>query len=158
MLVGILAIVYLPDHSSTCRWFNSKMRTVALERVPLQTAAHRKEGQGWRAFSRLLTSPVIWCFALLNVCTNITSYGIGAFLPAIIAEMGYTSIAANLRASPVYFWQGAVTLLGAWLSDKCRGMTVGFVKRGGLLRCRKCGERVMESVPLVSDDRGRTSL
>lgn len=50
--------------------------------------------------------------------TNIASYGIGAFLPAIVAELGYAKLEANLRTAPVYVFMAAFNIAAATLADR----------------------------------------
>eukprot|EP00047_Mylnosiga_fluctuans_P021006 m.99202 g.99202 ORF g.99202 m.99202 type:complete len:486 (-) comp8713_c0_seq2:1786-3243(-) len=123
VLFGIIVLFYLPDHPSTCRWFSPEQRAGAVARLPKYasaSASESRQGYNWALIGRLLKSPVFWLFALLNICTNIAMYGISAFLPAIIEDMGYSSLEANLHAAPVWFWQAVWLFIMAWVSDRTR--------------------------------------
>lgn len=131
--LGAATMVLLPDSPAQARWLSADEKALACDRVPLHAAdaaaaaaaaksGAKKSGGGshfvWSDVLALLLSPVTWAFALLNVSTNIASYGIGAFLPAIIGEMGYKSLEANLRTAPIYLFMAAFNLCAAFASDR----------------------------------------
>ena len=62
----------------------------------------------------------MWAFALLNVSTNIASYGLGAFLPTIVASMGFETLTANLLTAPVYLWMAVFNIAVATCADRYR--------------------------------------
>ena len=130
--LGAATMALLPDSPAAARWLSAGEKELARDRVPLHaadaaTAAAAKGGGAksgggghivWADVLALLLSPVTWAFALLNVSTNIASYGIGAFLPAIIGEMGYKSLEANLRTAPIYLFMAVFNLCAAAASDR----------------------------------------
>ena len=118
ILLGILTVLYLPDHPSTCNWLSMEEKALAAKRIPLHAKDSAKTGHNWRHILLLLISPVMWSFALLNVIVNIAAYGISAFLPAIIEEMGYSNLEANLRTAPVYLFMAIFNIVVATLSDR----------------------------------------
>jgi MFS family permease len=119
VILGFAATWYIPDDPTTCRWFSPEDKKLAAQRVPLiaDEPSNSREKIVWTDIFSLMTGVVPWSFALLNVSTNIASYGIGAFLPAIIQEMGYSSLEANLRTAPIYLFMAIFNITVATLSD-----------------------------------------
>ena len=133
VFLGLCLMAYLPSHPSSCRWLSEGEKALLARRVPMHAKDAAKEGHNWAHIAALFTSPVLWSFAFLNISTNIASYGIGAFLPAIIEELGYSSLEANLRTAPIYFWMACFNITIAMLSD--RWAERGWVIVGCLTGC-----------------------
>jgi ACS family tartrate transporter-like MFS transporter len=119
IILGIITMLYLPDHPSSARFFTVAQKEVAAKRVPRFAKQTTAEPYNWKLIINLVANPVFWCFAGLNVCTNVASYGIGAFLPAILEDMGFESMAATLRTTPVYLWQAVWIVFVTQLADRC---------------------------------------
>lgn len=107
-------MAYLPDAPNSCRWFTAEQKMVAAARVPVL----EHEGHSLGKILSMFKNPVFVVFGLLNMITLCASYGLLAFLPAIIVELGYSSLEANLRTSAVYLWQFTFTLIIGFLSDR----------------------------------------
>lgn len=77
VILGVVAMALLPDHPSTCRWLSAEEKAICAARVPLHSnaAASHSSPIVWADVGALFLSPVMWAFALLNVSTNIASYG-----------------------------------------------------------------------------------
>jgi len=122
LLMGLVLAAALPDSPATARFLSEEERELAARRVPVAAIAaggHHGGGHGsWRDALALLRSPVVASFCLLNVSTNIASYGIGAFLPAIVAELGYAQLEANLRTAPVYVFMAVFNIAAATVADR----------------------------------------
>ena len=125
IVLGVATMALMPDSPSHAGWLSPAEKALAIERVPLAGGGKAAAGGGgggghsfvWRDVVALLLSPVTWAFALLNVSTNIASYGIGAFLPAIIGEMGYTTLEANLRTAPIYLFMAVFNIAACFAAD-----------------------------------------
>lgn len=125
VVFGIICVLFLPDSFSAASWLSEEEKKLALERVPMcdqetERGGKRPSSLHWEEVWDLIKSPTTWAFALLNVSTNIASYGIGAFLPAIIQEMGYTSLDANLRTAPIYLFMGTFNILVSIMSYRIK--------------------------------------
>ena len=126
VVLGVVCVFALPDSIASATWLSADEKALALARMEGVGASSGGGGGGgthhfvWTDVRALLLSPLTWAFALLNVSTNIASYGIGAFLPDIIREMGYSSLDANLRTAPIYLWTAVFNIIAAVLSDRLR--------------------------------------
>lgn len=68
----------------------------------------------YRAIFNIHTQCCAWCF----LCTNSAVQGMGAFIPTILREFGWTSTRAQLYAVPPYLVACFVTIGLVILSDR----------------------------------------
>ena len=121
--LGAATMLLLPDSPAHAGWLSPAEKQLAIDRVPLAAGSSADKAGGghhfvWVDVLALLLSPITWSFALLNVSTNVASYGIGAFLPAIIKELGYSSLEANLRTAPIYFFMAFFNIVTCFFADR----------------------------------------
>ena len=146
--MGLVLALVLPDAPAAAQFLSEDEKALAARRVPVLVVPAGGSGGsggsrssrhgGWRDALAMLRSPVVVAFCALNVSTNIASYGIGAFLPAIVAELGYAQLEANLRTAPVYLFMAAFNICIAALADRLgeRGWVVAgclAASAGGML-------------------------
>ncbi len=156
ILAGAAGAAYLPDHPATCRWLSPDERALAVARtattrrraeanVPVEEAGGARHTLG--EVVGLASSPLFWGFATINVCTNVASYGLGAFLPSIVADLFAThdaclgpanataanvssiitltpapsdpasTLQGNLLVAPIYAFQALVVIVASRASD-----------------------------------------
>lgn len=70
----------------------------------------------WQAF----TDWQIWLGIITDMGSSCTIYGMSAFLPSIVAELGYTGEQANLLTIPPYVCASLLTILLTKLSDRAK--------------------------------------
>jgi MFS family permease len=89
-----------------------------------------------RAIFNIHTNVCAWCF----FCTNSAVQGMGAFIPTILREFGWTSTKAQLYSVPPYLVACCVTIALGYLSDRIN-------KRGifmaGILPCSITGFSIL---------------
>lgn len=93
----------------------------------------------------------IWLAIFTDMASSCTIYGMSAFLPSIVAELGYSGTDANLLTIPPYVCSCILTVLLAWFSDRKKN-------RSNFILCLLGGEFVGYSLALAGSARGINGL
>ncbi|KAI0281818.1 MFS general substrate transporter [Russula aff. rugulosa BPL654] len=126
VLLGVIAIFFLPDRPETTDFLTEEERELALARANRDTSGdigyHVNKSHIADAFKdwRIYLGGVIYFGA------NAALASISAFLPTIIKTFGYTNALAQLLTVPPYAVTAIVITISSWLSDRLltRGLFV----------------------------------
>ncbi|CAG9946163.1 unnamed protein product [Clonostachys rosea f. rosea IK726] len=123
LLVALLAPLAMPQSPGTYKYLTERQRYIAAERLRRESLNDPKEQVTWAhvrlAILNIHTNVCAWCF----FSTNSAVQGMGAFIPTILREFGWTSTRAQLLSVPPYLVACVVTITLGYLSDR-------FNKRG----------------------------
>lgn len=142
VVVGFFALWILPGEIATTKCLTEKERACVYARQR-RYASHEHHAINWKQVRGVLTS---WPILLPTVTYQIVilvGAAIGAFLPTIINDIGYTGAIAQVYTLPPYGCAMICMLLVAWASDRYgrRGpaivlgfsfMTLGFAMLRGV--------------------------
>jgi MFS transporter, ACS family, tartrate transporter len=114
-IAGFVTLFYLPDLPSKTKWLPAEERDwLAAE---LEREHKLKLGLGHAAWVRHLGAVLL--LTGVYFCSNLTSYGLTMFMPAIIkSQSGVSSRAASFLAALPYFVGMVVMLVNGWHSDR----------------------------------------
>ena len=127
VLVGVLAIIFLPSTVDKAPFLNDDERKLAIARLlgdrPLATDDNGEtiilaESFSWYRVREAVFSIKTWLSALAYFAILSALYSFGLFVPSIIKGLGYSSIDAQLYSVPPYAVAAALTVLAAFASDK----------------------------------------
>ena len=133
ILAGFTTLFVLPNRPENATWLLPDERESLL--TGLEQEAHGKSSH----FSlRILMSHlgVVLLLTLVYFCLNVTSYGLGMFMPAIIkSQSGAKDVWASVLASMPYWMALLGMLLNGWHSDKTGERVVHVAVPLGCLGC-----------------------
>lgn len=118
ILLGFIAIAFLPDRPETTKFFTEEERKIALARANRDTSGdvgyHVNKSHIADAFKdwRVYLGGVIYFGA------NAALASTAAFLPTIIKTFGYTNALAQLLTVPPYAVTSVVITISSWSSDR----------------------------------------
>ncbi|KAI9457576.1 MFS general substrate transporter [Lactarius psammicola] len=118
VLLGLIAIAFLPNRPETTSFFTEEERMIALGRANRDISAdigyHVNKSHIVDAFKdwRIYLGGVIYFGA------NAALASISAFLPTIIKTFGYTNARAQLLTVPPYATTAVVITIASWCSDR----------------------------------------
>ncbi|KAI1380422.1 MFS general substrate transporter [Hypoxylon crocopeplum] len=118
ILIAMAAPLFMPQSPGSYKFLTPRQRYIAAERLRRESANDPKEKVTWkhvrRAILNVHTNVCAWCF----FCTNSAVQGMGAFIPTILREFGWTSTEAQLKSVPPYLVACVITIMLGYLSDR----------------------------------------
>ncbi|OIW31500.1 MFS general substrate transporter [Coniochaeta ligniaria NRRL 30616] len=118
MLIAAVATYYMPQSPGEWKFLTPRQQFIAAERIRREHDANPKEKVTWhhvrQAIFNVHTQVCAWCF----FCTNSCVQGMGAFIPTILKEFGWTSTRAQLMSVPPYLVACILTIALGYASDR----------------------------------------
>ncbi|KAH6989041.1 major facilitator superfamily domain-containing protein [Ilyonectria sp. MPI-CAGE-AT-0026] len=108
----------LPSDIRQAYFLNEKDREIMEIRHQQRMSYMGEDVFSWEEIKLAASDPKVWLCAGTQFCQNILSNGFGTFLPAILAAMGHSRLAANYLTIPVYVLGAIGFFTFAFLSDK----------------------------------------
>ncbi len=136
VVIGILILLMLADSPNTAAWLTLEERDAAMAALAAET--HEAPTM---SLTEALSDVRVWILCGVQFCFTLGSYGIGIWLPLILAQGKLTSFEIGLlSAVPYIFAMGAMLLWAAYVDRAGRrvdNMTIawalGAVGLGGAL-------------------------
>ena len=115
----------MPDYPETANFLTEDERSWAIHRVRGKGARGssqvvESEEFKWKYVWQALVDWQIWLGIITDMASSSTIYGMSAFLPSIVGELGYTGNQANLLTIPPYICACLLTIFLTWLSDRAK--------------------------------------
>lgn len=118
VFIAIAATWFMPQGPGDWKYLTPRQRYIAAERIRREHDANPKEKVSWhhvrQAIFNVHTQVCAWCF----FCTNSCVQGMGAFIPTILKEFGWTSTRAQLMSVPPYLVACILTVALGYASDR----------------------------------------
>ncbi|KAF8504404.1 MFS general substrate transporter [Russula emetica] len=118
VLLGLIAIFFLPDRPETTEFFTEEERKVALARSNRDTSGDIGYHINKRHIADAFKDWRIYLGGVIYFGANAALASISAFLPTIIKTFGYTNALAQLLTVPPYAVTSIVITISSWLSDR----------------------------------------
>jgi len=120
MTIVVVPIFYLVFPTTpTEAWFlKPEEKQMMQARYDNDPSWGHEETFTWSECLKAFMDPKWYAHFVYQFSVNISLYGLGTFLPAIVRGLGYTSYHANLMTVPIYICALVFFLFIAWLSDK----------------------------------------
>ncbi|KAI0396139.1 MFS general substrate transporter [Xylariaceae sp. FL0594] len=119
-VAAIAAPFVLPQSPETSTHLTERERWIASERIRLEHKAHAHEKVELKHVKRAVMNINNYVCALGFFFINITVQGLSVFLPTILNEIGYKSLAAQYYTVPVYVAASLIAIGVAYISDKTK--------------------------------------
>ncbi|KAL1304245.1 hypothetical protein AAFC00_000662 [Neodothiora populina] len=137
MLLAVVAWYIIPDTPGSASWLSAREQKIAALRLRTPThnskPIHRSASStkphslDWRAAAQTLRDPKSYLLASILFALNISFSSLPVFLPTIVRNMGFSSLAAQgLSAFPNLF-AFIVVLATAALSDRYKSRSVPLI-------------------------------
>ncbi|MFO1249228.1 MAG: MFS transporter [Alphaproteobacteria bacterium] len=125
LICGVATLWALPDGPAKAKWLTDEEKRIVAARL-----AAEPPGQ-LHGLKEMLLDKRIWLLMIPDFSIVIALYGMGLWLPQMIAAMGYSNIQTGfISAMPYLLAMGAMVLLGA--SSDRSGERAGHVAFGAL--------------------------
>ena len=156
VVVGAISFFIMSPFPEKAKFLNDAERSWVVHRVKhrgstehsqIAETDHFKWKYVWAAF----LDWQIWLAIITDMAASCTIYGMSAFLPSIVAELGYSGNDANLLTIPPYVCACLLTIFLTWLSDRWR-------VRSTFVICLLVGEFVGYSFALAGSSTGTHGL
>ncbi|PAV15126.1 MFS general substrate transporter [Pyrrhoderma noxium] len=118
VLLGISALIFLPDRPEMTKIFNEEERRIAIDRMNRSTSGDTGLTLTKRHIFMALRDWRIYTGGAIYFGANCALASISAFLPTIITTFGYTNATAQLLTVPPYAVSAVVLILVSYVSDK----------------------------------------
>ncbi|KAI0002596.1 major facilitator superfamily domain-containing protein [Russula compacta] len=118
ILLGLIAIRFLPDRPETTRFLTEEERKMALARANRDTAGDIGYHVNKRHVVDAFKDWRIYLGGVIYFGANAALASISAFLPTIITTFGYTNAVAQLLTVPPYAVTSIVISILSWSSDR----------------------------------------
>lgn len=123
VVVAVSAWFLIPDAPGSARFLSPRERKIATLRLPNSKINRPMSLNGafnWRAVGETLVDPKSYITALMFFSCNVAFSSMPVFLPTIIKDMGYSSLASQALSAPPYLVAFFAVLITASLSDRDR--------------------------------------
>lgn len=129
VVVGVASFFLITNSPAEAKFLTPEQRSWATHRVQTRGATEwdGKEAEEiesdafkWKYVWRAFTDPQIWLGVVIDWAATCTIYGMSAFLPSIVANLGYSGNEANLLTIPVYATACILTVVLSWYSDRLK--------------------------------------
>lgn len=122
--LSIILLFVITDWPSQARWLSSREKKLLLARQIVEDGGRaRMDRLDGKALRRILTDWKIYSAIVIYFAVSASSNAT-AFVPTIIARLGYTNAAAQAYTIPIYVVAAALAWLAAVLSDRLRNRFV----------------------------------
>ncbi|EIW69702.1 hypothetical protein TREMEDRAFT_44171 [Tremella mesenterica DSM 1558] len=117
IVAGLYALWILPGDLLITKRLTEKERACALVRIG-RGGSHESHKINWKHALNTLISWQILLPAVTYQSIIVVGAAIGAFLPTLVADVGYTGAIAQVYTLPPYGTAAIVMLIVAWVSDR----------------------------------------
>ncbi|KAI0066926.1 MFS general substrate transporter [Artomyces pyxidatus] len=133
VLLGFIAIAFLPNRPESTRYLTEQERAIALERANRDTSGDIGYVVNKSHIVDALKDWRIYLGGVIYFGANAALASISAFLPTIIRTFGYTAARAQLLTVPPYAVTAVVITATSWCSDRLlsRGLFIAATSAVG---------------------------
>ncbi|KAF9000861.1 major facilitator superfamily domain-containing protein [Cyathus striatus] len=130
-LFGMASFFWLPRSPTHARFFNQKEKDYVVAKLKEDGASGRDEATdafSWREVWMAFKLPQVWMLAIIFFFDGCVLYGLAYFAPSIVQGLGFSPTRAQLMSVPPFAAAFALSMVGAYVSDKyrCRGYVCMF--------------------------------
>ena len=116
--LSIMLLFVVPDWPTQARWLSADEKRLLIARQVLEDGGlARMDHLDGKALRRILFDWKIWSAVIIYFAVSASSNAT-AFVPSIIARLGYTNAAAQAYTIPIYVVAAALAWIAAVISDR----------------------------------------
>eukprot|EP01100_Stratorugosa_tubuloviscum_P008116 TRINITY_DN3382_c0_g1_i1.p1 TRINITY_DN3382_c0_g1~~TRINITY_DN3382_c0_g1_i1.p1 ORF type:complete len:495 (+),score=207.23 TRINITY_DN3382_c0_g1_i1:646-2130(+) len=128
IISGFITCCILPNYPHNSNWLDERERSIATHRLESNNNLNLNEKKvDKKQIFSTMTSGLVWNFAILYFCAVTPLYSISFYTPAMIMELGYSKLQANLLSSPIFIVTAIVIVLLAKSSDKTKERAIHII-------------------------------
>ncbi|KAF2737794.1 MFS general substrate transporter [Polyplosphaeria fusca] len=116
-VIAVVGFFLLPDFPHDTKWLTPEERTLAHERMELDTVQNEGETSTWKGFQQAAKDPMVWIFAGM-AHMHLAANGFKNFFPTVVQTLGFNETITLVLTCPPYLIAGAVTIAVSWSSGK----------------------------------------
>ena len=120
IIVALIVPLWLPSSPTSSNFLNEREKFIAQQRLLREQREKPTENVELRHIKRAFLCIHNYTCALGFFLINITVQGLSVFMPAILADLGWTSTKAQLLTVPPYVAACLIAIAIAYVSDKTR--------------------------------------
>jgi MFS family permease len=120
ILFSFFAIWYLPRSASESRFLNEEEKTLAYERMKLDSSSIVNEKFDLKESFKIFKHPTSWAILAIEICLGVPLQSAQLFLPQIINRLGCDSVKTNLYTVAPNVSGAVMLLILAFASDYTR--------------------------------------
>lgn len=120
VLFSFFAFWYLPQSASTASFFNDAEKTLATERMKLDSSAVVNEEFRLKDGLQIFKHWTSWAIIGIEICLGVPLQSVSLFLPQIIGKLGYDAVKTNLYTVAPNVSGAVMLLILAFASDFTR--------------------------------------
>lgn len=125
---GMLAWYVLPSSPEKVSWLSRDEKDHAQTRLGhINKADLQHSGSQASQVLGIISSPKIWAFSLLFFGIVAPTYATSFYTPAIITEMGYSTLESNLLSSPISFFSFLCIVANGYHADLTKERAWHFI-------------------------------
>ncbi|KAL6151898.1 hypothetical protein ACJQWK_10156 [Exserohilum turcicum] len=129
IVVGLTAMIFLPDYPATTKWLSEEEKVVAQGRLAADAGSDDALGEEdvriWRGIVQASKDIRVWLFACLQMATT-ASISYSHFFPTLIKQIGFKdNTTVLLLTSPPYLFAFIWALSFAVVADKKQNRSMG---------------------------------
>ncbi|KAJ7858727.1 MFS general substrate transporter [Mycena leptocephala] len=118
ILMGLVALIFLPDRPESTTFFNERERAIALDRMNRGTSGDIGVKVDKAHILMAFRDWRIYAGGVIYFALNCALASISAFLPTILATFGFTNAVAQLLTVPPYAVSAIVLVSFSFASDR----------------------------------------
>ncbi|CAN6669765.1 allantoate permease [Trichomonascus vanleenenianus] len=123
VVYGVGVFFWMPDSPMRAKCWSEEDKKLMVERVRENQTGLQNKKFRWDHFWEAVKDPQIYCYAMVQFLTCISSGGLGAFQGIIVSSLGFTVLQTQLLAMVLGAYIIFVLFSSAWLVKKT-GQTI----------------------------------
>jgi MFS family permease len=120
VIFSFFAIWYLPRSASESRFLNQEEKTLACERMKLDSSSVVNGKFNLKESFKIFKHPTSWVILAIEICLGVPLQSVQLFLPQIINRLGYDPVKTNLYTVAPNVSGAIMLLILAFASDYTR--------------------------------------
>ncbi|KAI0314574.1 MFS general substrate transporter [Amylostereum chailletii] len=122
-IYATIVVFILPDFPETEKWLSEEERELAINRLQGdRTVGHEKIT--WAEAKATLVDWRLYLHYFVYITISVPFSSISLFTPSIVVGLGYDGLDAQLFTVPPYAVAFVVTVVVAWLADRCEARSI----------------------------------
>ena len=120
IIFSFFAYWYLPRSASEARFLNEEEKSLAYERMRIDSSSKVNEKFNLKESFKIFKHPTSWVIIAIEVCLGVPLQSVQLFLPQIINRLGYNTVKTNLYTVAPNISGAVMLLILAYASDYTR--------------------------------------
>ncbi|KAJ5814851.1 hypothetical protein N7474_006628 [Penicillium riverlandense] len=121
IVVGVLALVLLPDLPSTAKFLSERERAIAVERVAVNNQGVKNHHFKWEQVWQAARDPKTWLLFVMAIGAQVPNSALTSFTSIIVESFGFDTLGTQYLQIPGGAVQFLTLLIGGFIATKYSG-------------------------------------